>query len=453
MSLGSKYENIVKIIYINMLVLLMAGCAAQSPNEDASGDFAYISAGLEERTNYSPRRTREPGKFELPEWVTLDDGLSQDEAVALALWNNARFQADLAALGFARADLLEANMLSNPVFSILFPVNPELLEATLDIPIDVLWQRPHRVAVAKLDAQKLSENLIQDGLGLVREVQTNYGDILSAQERLILSTEEAQLKKQISQLDQARLRAGEISELTMTASYMDMLQATDAIKRFSQEVDILEQKLNNLLGIDSDDIKFDIVPAETSPIPAKSVDDILKTAFVCRPDLRAAELAIEAAGERVGWQKSKVYNFIAVLGGDDTELKHETFVIRPGFSVEVPLFNQNDAKIAHAKAELEQAAKQYEVVRQNIILEVKQAYTQYVSAYEQFYLWNNDIVPSLEQVLEQTTKSFEIGEVPYLTVLEANQKLIEAKIQLTELTANVHRIAAELNYCVGKKMI
>ncbi len=443
----------MKKIYLAFTIFLIAGCAGPPPNEDSSGNFAYISAGLEERTNYSPRQASESGQFEFPEWVTLDDGLSQDEAVALALWNNAQFQADLAALGFARADLLEANMLKNPVFSILFPVSPELLEATLDIPIDVLWQRPHRVAVAKLDAQKLSENLIQNGLGLVREVQINYGELLLAQERLILSTEEAQLKKQISQLDQARLRAGEISELTMATSYMDTLQATHAIKRFSKEVDILEQKLNNLLGINSDDIKFDIVPAETSPIPAESVDDILKTAFVCRPDLRAAELAIEAAGERVGWEESKVYNFIAVLGGDDTELKHETFIIRPGFSAEIPLFNQNDAKIAHAKAELEQAAKRYEVVHQNIILEVKQAYTQYVSAYEQFDLWNNDIVPSLEQVLEQTTKSFEIGEVPYLTVLEANRKLIEAKVQLAQLTANVHSIAAELNYNIGKKMI
>ena len=70
--------------------------------------------------------------------MILDDGLSQDEAIALALWNNAQYQADLAALGFAHADLLEANMLSNPVFSILFPVNPKFLETALDILLDVL---------------------------------------------------------------------------------------------------------------------------------------------------------------------------------------------------------------------------------------------------------------------------------------------------------------------------
>ena len=131
-------------IYLAFSILIIAGCAASPPNESASYNFSYISEGIKERTDYELGQVTEPGELNLPEGVSLNDGLSQDEAVALALWNNAQFQADLAALGFARAELLEANMLSNPVFSVLFPVSPKLLETALDIPIDTLWQRPHR---------------------------------------------------------------------------------------------------------------------------------------------------------------------------------------------------------------------------------------------------------------------------------------------------------------------
>ena len=42
----------------------------------------------------------------LAEGLHLDDGLTESEAVAIALWNNAAFQLDLASLGFARADLI-----------------------------------------------------------------------------------------------------------------------------------------------------------------------------------------------------------------------------------------------------------------------------------------------------------------------------------------------------------
>ena len=44
----------------------------------------------------------------LPAGVRIDDGLSRDEAVAIALWNNAAFQVSVSQLGFARADLVDA---------------------------------------------------------------------------------------------------------------------------------------------------------------------------------------------------------------------------------------------------------------------------------------------------------------------------------------------------------
>ena len=438
-------------IYIAFSILLIAGCAARAPDEGTSDDFSHISAGLKERTNYTPRQAHESGQFKFPEWVTLDDGLSQDEAIALALWNNAQFQADLAALGFARADLLEANMLSNPVFSILFPVSPKLLETALDIPIDVLWQRPHRVSAAELDAKRLSENLIENGLGLVRDVQITYTELLLAQERIIMTSTEAQLQVQINQLNQSRLRAGDISQLAVSASYVDTLQATDAIKRLSKEADVLKQKLNGLLGITSENLIFNIVPLEISPMSVESVEDMLDMAFLCRPDLRAAELAIEATGERVGWEKSKVYNFIAIIDAKDEG--EDTLTVGPGLSVEIPIFNQNDAKIAKAKAELEQAAKQYEVVRQDIILEVKQAHTRYVSTHEQFDLWSTEIIPSLEQALELTRKSYETGDVSLISVINAQKALIEARMHLTELVSQLNKSTAELNYRIGMKMI
>jgi cobalt-zinc-cadmium efflux system outer membrane protein len=126
-------KDMIGKIYIIMLILLAAGCAVKSPS-----DHSYVSEGIKERTDYELGQVTKPGELNFPEGVSLDDGLSQDEAVAVALWNNAQFQADLAALGFARADLIEADMLANPVFSILFPIGPKLLETKLNLPIDVL---------------------------------------------------------------------------------------------------------------------------------------------------------------------------------------------------------------------------------------------------------------------------------------------------------------------------
>jgi len=439
-------KDMIGKICIIMLILLAAGCAVKSPS-----DRSYVSEGIKERTDYELGQVTEPGEFNFPEGVSFDDGLSQDEAVAVALWNNSQFQADLTALGFARADLIEADMLANPVFSILFPIGPKLLETKLNLPIDVLWQRPHRIAAARLDAQSLSENLIEHGLGLIRDVQTTYADLCLAQERVHLSEVDAQLRVQMAELAQARLRAGGISELATSAAYVDSLRAADATKRFSKEAIILRHRLKALLGLVSDDTKFDVVSSDIAPRTAVSINELLETAFAARPDLRAAELKIEAAGERVGWEQSKIYNFIAIIDAKDKG--EDSLTVGPGFAIEVPIFNQNNGRIARAKAELEQAARQYEAIRQNIILQVQQAHTRYVSAHEEFELWSSDIIPSLEKRVEWTQKSFELGEVSYLAILEAKGKLVEARMRQKELAAHLHRSAAELNYSVGKKMI
>src|SRR5688500_4982122 len=56
----------------------------------------------------------------------LADELTADEAVAIAILNSPRLQVTLAELGIARADLIEASTISNPIFEaeVRFPKEP-----------------------------------------------------------------------------------------------------------------------------------------------------------------------------------------------------------------------------------------------------------------------------------------------------------------------------------------
>src|SRR5262245_39195648 len=103
---------------------LLAGCAADASRYDR----ALVSREVESRTGFDLGPGGRPGESALPPGVDPGDGLEEDEAVEIALWNNAPFQEALAQLGFARADLVEAGLLRNPVLSLLFPIGPKQLE-------------------------------------------------------------------------------------------------------------------------------------------------------------------------------------------------------------------------------------------------------------------------------------------------------------------------------------
>ncbi len=102
-----------------LLLVVVCGCASGG-GIDPQDSAQRLAA----RTGAEPRvgGARPP---EVPPGIRLDDGLTPDEAVALALWNNAAFQVSVAELGFARADLLDAGLLANPVLSLAVSTGTE----------------------------------------------------------------------------------------------------------------------------------------------------------------------------------------------------------------------------------------------------------------------------------------------------------------------------------------
>ena len=434
----------IKKFFICFLIFGVGGCS-----NHPSYDRNYVSSGIKKLSNHELGKAAKPGEFTLPKGVTLDDGLTEDEAVAIALWNNAQFQADLSELGFARADLADAEMLPNPVFSLLFPVGPKLLETSLEYPVSVLWQRPHRIAASRLDSRKLAENLIVDGLGLIRDVRIAYADVILAQEQTRLAEEDAQLLGRMAELAKKQFEAGEISELEMSAAKVDSLKASDNLKIISKEAKVLRYRFDSLLGFVSGDKTYNLVGPDAVNPSTAPLDELKKIALAARPDLRAAELAIEAAGKRIGWEKSKIFNLIAVLDGKDEG--NNSLNLGPAFAADIPVFNQNTGQVKFAQAELEKSARQYEAVRQNIILQVQESYTRYISALEEFRLWQTEIVPSMEKAFQRAQQSQAVGEVSYRDVLETQLKLLDAKKSLSEKAAELRRTQTELNFSVGTK--
>ena len=197
------------------------------PKEEAA-----ISADIERRTGQGLRSGRAPVGEQplLPPGVSFDDGVSEDEAVAVALWNNPQLRAAFADLAVARADLVEAGVLVNPDLQLLFGVGSKPFELLLGAPLQALWQRPRRVAAAKLNLEKTSETLVQRSLDLARDVRLAHADYSASLDHAKLHGELAKLTREISELTKHRLRAGDISELDARLVEIEALRAGDRMQ-------------------------------------------------------------------------------------------------------------------------------------------------------------------------------------------------------------------------------
>jgi cobalt-zinc-cadmium efflux system outer membrane protein len=420
---------------------LLMQCAPQLEH-----DRQFISDALNDKVG-AGLVPEEQNNSEWSESVNLADGLSMDEAVATALWTNAQFQADLLQLGLAQADLIQAGMISNPAFSYLFPWGPKQLEATLSLPIEALWQRPYRVAMAKLSAEQVAENLVQNGLKLVLDVRTAYADLVLAQQLAVIAREEATLQQDVLAIAESRLKAGDTSELETIAIRMEATLAEENAIKLEQQADVALLHLTKLLGLILQNVELELTTDAFNMNNTYSRDMLLDNAYAARPDLRAAELAIESAGKKLGWQRSQIFNFTAVL--DANGQGSEGFEMGPGFKLDLPLFNWNKGGRARAAVELEQAAKLYLAKKEEITHDVLAALSTYQAAQDVLSLHRTHTLSDVLETLKNAEKAYLLGELSYLEFIVFKRQVLNARVRDAEAVAQALKAQAQLFHAIG----
>lgn len=423
-----------------LVALLGSGCASRPPFDP----HATVAA-LRQRTG-AEARVDGVLPASVPAGVRIDDGVSAEEVVAVALWNNAAFQVSASDLGFARADLLEAGVLTNPVLSLLFPAGPKQFEATLRLPIELLWERPRRVAAARLALDAAAQGLVQAGLDLVMSVRLAYVDLALAIDRERIAGEAAALFARIDALTESRRAAGDISNLEAATASIDAVRAAQDAHRAGQDVLLARQRLLLLMGQPIDAPPFTLTPS--APVECGPQADLLREALVARPDLRAAEIGVEAAAARLGWERSRILALTAVL--DANGHGQQGFEMGPGLDLGLPVFNRNQGPRARADAQLRRAAATYASLQQQVGLDIGQAALLLDQARESLKTWSDGIVVPLQDTVAQAEQAYRDGDVSYLLVLENTRRLVEAQTRARDLLADQQRARARLERAVGR---
>ncbi len=437
---------------------LLAGAAVLSGCVGLPKGSERVSAALEQRSGHTLGHGA-PGVIAMPRGVSIGNGLTEDEAVSIALCNNAAFLETLADLGIARADVVQAGVVANPTLTLLFPSGSKQLEFTAKLAADLLWLRPLKVKAAKLDYEKTAELLVQNGLNLIRDVKLAFAETLAAEQRLKLAEESATLSAKIEELARARVAAGDVSELEVGTVGIDTLQGNELVARSRYDVTVARERLRSLLGLGLAGTPVTAVASGRPPRISQNSAALVKIALASRPDLRAAEIAMEAAGARQGLAKAEIFQLTASLDANRNRIEttqgagtRQRIEVGPGLDVTIPIFNQNQGGRARAEAGLEKAARGYLTVRDRIMLEVREAHLRSLQAQQSYDQWHARILPPLEQAVGQSQQAFEAGNVAILLVLESTRKLTDARAKEAAAAVDLRRATAELERAIGGRM-
>ncbi len=424
-----------------LIVVLGLGCATPSR------DRAWVADELGHRTGFTLRAAGDKPKG-LPPQVRIDDGLNEDEAVAVALWNSPAFAADLERLSLATADFRQASRIDNPQLYVGAPIGSIVAAASLVAPLTSLLTISRRTEAADLMVSSVAESLVQTGLDLIRDVRVAHTDRALAERRLRIARELERNAGQLAVLAEARASAGEISRAEALAVRADASVATDGTQMAERDLTIASGRLQALLG-GSVGVELNVEVERQLPRTAPALDELLLVARRSRPDVLALELELRGAAERAGWERWRI---LALSAQADVQWDSQRVGARVGGVIELPIFNQNQGGVGRAEAAIESARYRADALRQQVALEVLTARAQLQQAIASQRRYQDAILPPLADALAAATERYELGDDAYIVVLDALRRLGTARLRAAELDAEVRRAQAQLERAVGARL-
>ncbi|RMF79577.1 MAG: TolC family protein [Planctomycetota bacterium] len=467
-------------------LVLLAGCAKVNPAPDYRRAAEYASRATGQARLFDPQQ-RDSDEQAIK--AMLADGLSADEAVQIALLNQPQLQAALFEIGAARADLVQAGLLSNPNLGIALrlPSAGGLANIDFDLAQNIadLWQIPVRKRMAQRNLEQTILQIARQAAETAAQAKEAFYRAGGAERQLEIARENLDVGRTIVELTKLRRQAGAGSELDVNLARGVLLDAELAVKRAQLAAGSARRALATVLGLSIDASRIRLIQAAPSP-PAHMFDAaaLADLAFSERLDVRALRQSVAAADERLLLERRRVFPELSVglafergerPRGQGRDILADTarasiaagqltapeiqprsardvdtdLIIGPALSLELPIFDQNQAQIAKAQFELEQRLRLLDGLERTIRQEVREAAAQAQTAWELARFYREQVVPQAERNLQMSRDSYRAGKSAVLSVLDAERTFLAARQRQAEALEQAAAVIPQLERTVG----
>jgi multidrug efflux system outer membrane protein len=347
-----------------------------------------------------------------------------------------------------------------PAFAAQLPNYPNptsayqaLLSASWEID---LWGRIRRQSEAAY-ANVLATDEARRGvvLSLVAQVAGSYLQLRGLDEQLVVAKRTLQTYKESVDLFTLQFQYGQVSMMNVAQAQSQYESAAAQIPLLESQIAQAQNSLAVLIGRDPGPI-----------LRGKSVDDLVLPKVPAgvpsqllerRPDLLQAEQQLIAANAQIGAAKALYFPTISLTGafGSASSDLSKLFsgparVWNYAGSVAGPIFTFGavSGQVAQAEGQQQAALLNYQLSIRNAFADVDNALVANQKLQEQLDA-QVKLVAALKQYTELARLQFEGGYTSYSTVLQAEQALFPAELNLASIRAQLFNSSANIYKAMG----
>jgi cobalt-zinc-cadmium efflux system outer membrane protein len=411
-----------------LAVALLAASCASVPTDAGRSD---VRQAVSERTGQAVEWRNEPLTSDDPRVRELLQGeLTADKAVAVALTNNPRLQATLAELGIARAELLQAGVVRNPLFEaeIRFPSDPfRPFELRLAQTLVDLLQLPRRRALGRAAFDAATLRVTSEVVRFAADVRAQHAELLAASQRVALSRLNLEAAKTSAELAQRQHDAQNITDLDLENEQAQYEQAKLDVAREEQLLLIAREALVRAMGLRDASVDWQL-PAGFPPLPPSEQDQqqLEQLAATRRLDIELARREVDLARKKVPMARLAALGDITVDGHLQRDASGAK-TLGPGIEVPIPIFNRGASARSRAEAEYLRASHTLNALLAESSSQLRAARATVAEARARVEYYRDVIVPRRQRIVELTKLEHNAMLVGVFQLLQAKQNETQAR--------------------------
>ena len=448
-----------KPMLLAVLALSAGGCAGYVPKPIAEREVLQqlqavrLEALRSASTPETPRTDFDP-----------TDGLSSDEAVAVALFLNPELRAFRKERGVAEGELIAAGLLPNPQLQVtwLFVQGITKGLGTSGWDVGLNWAPPRpgergaKVARAQARIEEVRAQVAGEERRLATEVRKAYATLGAAEQRIRLVDASMALQERLRKLVQDKLAVGDASRLDANVVELDYAERRREQAALLNDRERARLDLNRLLGLPPTIAVVLQDGADVLPYPPLTLDPpALETTMVeKRDDLKAAKQEYEQAEQQLRLayiQRIPWFTFGPVYQRDQEEGGPlNSFGI--GFTLDLPLANLNQGEIARLEGARDKLREAFVARVHGARAEVYEALRNLRGQERLVQIYQEVVRPALDESARLADASLELGDVNALQFVTAQDKALKGRRDGIEAQLEYVKAVFDLERALGARV-
>jgi len=397
---GNRY----KLSTLLLGAALLGGCAGFSPD----GGLDRVTAITRERMAVAAwpiRGDEDKARVAAEVKRLLAEPLTPDGAVEIAVLNNRGLQAELAGLGIAEADLVQAGRLHNPGFSFSRLAGGGEREFERGFLFDLmgLFTLSTRTGIERRRFESAQLAVAGAVLRLAQTVRQAWFEAVAARQAVKYQADATAAAEAGAELAKRMADAGNFSRLRQQREQLFHAEMAADLARARQAEAAARERLVRLLGLGGGQRDFRL-PDRMPDLPAAPMPEpgLVRQALDSRLDLRMARLELDGLAQHLGLTRATRFVNVLEVGYLNRNASGEAH--QRGYEIELslPIFDWGAARSAKAQALYEQAMHRVAGIAVDAESEVRDAYGAYRTAHDLARRYQEEIVPLRQSISEET---------------------------------------------------